>query len=139
MSHNNQNLQVYQRSLAIAVKIMTVIDDVRPFRLAEQIISSSISIPSNIAEGSERSSDKEFVKLLGYSSGSAAELSTQLTIIHLSNKNINLNLPDLIKELNEINAMLRTLIKKHNTTIKVSSLDSKLWTLRTHARRTYNI
>lgn len=86
MSHNYQNLQVYQRSMVIAVKIMSVIDDVRPYRLAEQIISSSISISSNIAEGSERGSDKEFVKFLGYSSGSAAELSTQLTIIHLSKK-----------------------------------------------------
>ncbi len=72
--------------MVIAVKIMSVIDDVRPYRLAEQIISSSISISSNIAEGSERGSDKEFVKFLGYSSGSAAELSTQLTIIHLSKK-----------------------------------------------------
>jgi four helix bundle protein len=115
MSHNYQNLQVYQRSLAIAVKIMSVIDEVRPYRLAEQIVSSAISISSNIAEGSERGSEKEFVKFLGYSSGSAAELSTQLRIIHLSDKNIKLDLPELIQELGEINAMLRTLIKKHST------------------------
>ena len=45
MKHNFENLEVYKRSLAVSVKIMKVIDDVRPFRLAEQIVSSSISIP----------------------------------------------------------------------------------------------
>lgn len=58
MRHNYENLVVYQRSVEIAVKIMSVIDDVRPFRLAEQIAASAISIPSNIAEGSERTSQK---------------------------------------------------------------------------------
>ncbi len=114
MSHNFHNLQVYQRSLLVGVKIMAVIDEVKPYRLAEQIVSSSISIPSNIAEGSERGSEKEFIRFLGYSSGSAAELITQLTIIELSGKKINLDLPSLITELKEINAMLRALINKHS-------------------------
>ena len=42
MRHNYENLVVYQRSVEIAVKIMSVIDDVRPFRLAEQIAASAI-------------------------------------------------------------------------------------------------
>jgi four helix bundle protein len=91
---------------------MSIIDEVRPYRLAEQIVSSSISIPSNIAEGSERGSKKEFIRFLQFSSGSAAELITQLTIIELSGKKINLDLPVLINELKEINAMLRALINK---------------------------
>jgi four helix bundle protein len=111
MRNNFENLTVYHRSLEVAVKIMKVIDDVRPFRLAEQIISSSISIPSNIAEGSERGSSKDFIRFLEYSSGSASELITQLTIISKAEKKINLDLPELILELNEINAMLRGLIK----------------------------
>jgi four helix bundle protein len=113
MSNNYQNLQVYKRSLTVAVQIMAIIDDVRPYRLAEQIVSSSISIPSNIAEGAERGSDKEFVKFLGYSSGSTAELIAQLTIIQLADKKIDLDLPAILKELNEINSMLRGLIQKH--------------------------
>jgi four helix bundle protein len=97
MAHNYDKLQVYHRSVDIAVKIMKIIDDVRPFRLAEQIVSSSISIPSNIAEGSERGSDKEFARFLEYSSGSAAELVTQLTILQKANKPIALDLPEMIK------------------------------------------
>jgi four helix bundle protein len=65
---------------------MRVIDDIRPYRLAEQIISSSISIPSNIAEGSERGSAKDFIRFLEYSSGSASELITQLTIMEQAQK-----------------------------------------------------
>jgi four helix bundle protein len=113
MAHNYDKLQVYHRSLEIAVKIMRVIDDVRPFRLAEQIVSSSISIPSNIAEGSERGSDKEFARFLEYSSGSAAELITQLSILQKANRPIALDLPDMISELTEINNMLRGLIAKN--------------------------
>lgn len=109
-THNYENLEVYKRSLKVAVQVMSVIDEVRPFRLAEQIVSSSISIPSNIAEGAERGSDKEFLKFLGYSSGSTAELATQLRIIQESGKQIELDLPALISELREINAMLRRLI-----------------------------
>jgi four helix bundle protein len=72
MRNNFENLVVYKGSLEVAVKIMKVIDNVRPYRLAEQIVSSSISVPSNIAEGSERGTDKDFIKFLEYSSGSAA-------------------------------------------------------------------
>jgi four helix bundle protein len=113
MTHNYDKLQVYQRSVNIAVQIMKIIDDVRPYRLAEQIVSSSISIPSNIAEGSERNSNKEFARFLQYSSGSAAELITQLTIVEKANKKIDLDLPTMIEELIQINNMLRALIAKH--------------------------
>ena len=55
--------------------------------LADQIIKSFISIPSNIAEGCERGSDADFARFLYISRGSCAELITQLTIIELSGKN----------------------------------------------------
>jgi four helix bundle protein len=113
MSHNYDKLQVYTRSIAVSVEIMKIIDTVRPYRLAEQIVSSSISIPSNIAEGSERSSNKEFARFLEYSSGSASELITQLTILNKADKTFNLDCEALIKELHEINNMLRSLIAKH--------------------------
>ena len=117
MRNNFENLAVYHRSLDVAVKIMKVIDDVRPYRLAEQIISSSISISSNIAEGSERGSTKDFIRFLEYASGSCSELGTQLTIINKAEKQLNLDLPTLIIELKEINSMIRGLIKSLQNTI----------------------
>ena len=74
------------------------------------MIAAAISIPSNIAEGSERNSEKEFLVFLGYSSGSTAELITQLKIIKEAERQVKLDLDFLISELIEINAMLRSLI-----------------------------
>jgi four helix bundle protein len=107
MRHNYENLEIYKRSLLVATTILSVIDDVRPFRLAEQITSSSISVPSNIAEGSERGSNKEFIRFLQFSSGSSSELATQLTIIEMSGKKIGLDLTSIISEIKEINSMIR--------------------------------
>jgi len=110
-------LAVYTRSLEVSVKIMRVIDDIRPYRLAEQMISSSISIPSNIAEGSERGSAKDFIRFLEYASGSASELITQLTIMEQAQKKVDLDLPALINELKEINNMIRGLINTQSRRI----------------------
>ena len=114
MRHNYENLVVYQRSVDVAVKIMSIIDDVRPYKLAEQIAASAISIPSNIAEGCERSSKKEFKRFLEFSSGSTSELITQITVMQRSSKHYNLDIPELIKELKEINSMIRGLMNSLN-------------------------
>ena len=50
------------------------------YGLVSQIRRAAISIPSNIAEGKGRSSDREFVKFLNYARGSVYELQTQLKI-----------------------------------------------------------
>jgi four helix bundle protein len=47
---------------------------VRPYRLDDQIVFSSISIPSIIADGSKWGGDIEFVKFIGYSGGSTADI-----------------------------------------------------------------
>ena len=105
--HNYENLEIYKRSLAIAVKVMEFIDLVRPYRIAEQISASSVSVPSNIAEGSERNTDKEFKRFLEFSSGSASELVTQLTVLKLANRLPEINLEEIIVETKEVNVMIR--------------------------------
>lgn len=52
--HNYENLEIYKRSLQVSVEIMEFIDIVRPYRIAEKIAASSITVPSNIAEVDER-------------------------------------------------------------------------------------
>jgi four helix bundle protein len=108
--HSYKNLEVYKRSLALSVKILSFIDEVRPYRLAEDLMSSSISVPSNIAEGSQRGSDKEFARFLEYSAGSSAEQATQLTALLLANKLKHIPLQEYINEAEEINRMLHGLI-----------------------------
>jgi four helix bundle protein len=52
----------------------------RDFALRDQIRGSAVSVPSNIAEGFERWSLREFHKFLTYAKGSCGELKTQLYI-----------------------------------------------------------
>ena len=50
----------------------------RDFALRDQIVKVAISVPSNIAEGFERDSDREFIRFLYISKGSAGEVRSQL-------------------------------------------------------------
>jgi four helix bundle protein len=50
------------------------------FSLSNQITRASLSIPSNIAEGSSRNSEKDYHRFLEHSLGSAFEVETQLLI-----------------------------------------------------------
>lgn len=50
------------------------------YSLSSQITRSAVSIPSNIAEGASRNSEKDFARFLGISLGSVFELETQIRI-----------------------------------------------------------
>lgn len=79
------------------------------YGIVAQIRRSAISIPSNIAEGSARSSKKEFIQFLYIALGSASELHTQIII----SKNLGyLNeSTDIIEKIEDIQKMLMGLIK----------------------------
>lgn len=80
-----QGLKVWQRGKELAVEIHKATEEGslgKDYGLRDQIRRSSISIPSNIAEGDERETDKEAVRHFYIAKGSAAELLTQLTIAH---------------------------------------------------------
>ncbi|MBX3742789.1 MAG: four helix bundle protein [Akkermansiaceae bacterium] len=80
MNHNFENLEVWKRGCRLAINVCVASHKSREFALRDQIHRSAISIPSNIAEGSERSSEADFSRFLSYSKGSCGELRTQLMI-----------------------------------------------------------
>ena len=71
---------------------------------------AAVSIPSNIAEGAERKTDKDFIHFLYIAKGSAAELRTQLYIA----RELKIISPEdskiLVRECKEISKMLKGLI-----------------------------
>lgn len=72
----------------------------------------AISIPSNIAEGSKRSTNKDFKSFLHVSLGSLTELETQLIIAHDLLYISEEEFKPLVKETDELSKMLHVLIKK---------------------------
>ena len=78
------------------------------FNLISQIRRSAVSIPSNIAEGCSRSSDKEFKRFLEIAQGSAFELETQLLIAEKLEYCSDINL----KKINILKASINALINK---------------------------
>ena len=107
--HNFKDLKVWQKSMDLAVDIYKATSSFpsdEKYGLVTQIKRCSVSIPSNIAEGSGRGSDKEFNHFLNISQGSAFELETQLIISNrvalLDDNSAN----DLIAKTTEIQKMV---------------------------------
>jgi four helix bundle protein len=105
--HNYEQLEIYINGLAIAVTVLGFIDEIRPYRLAEDMMAAAISIPGNIAEGSERGTNKEFKRYLEFSSGSSSELATQLTVIIMAKKYTHLQLEEVLMKVKNNNNMIR--------------------------------
>jgi four helix bundle protein len=81
MSHHYfEELEVWKRSCRLSVDVLQLIEPLKLYALRDQMARSCISIPSNIAEGAERETNKEFRRFLNIAKGSAAELRTQLYI-----------------------------------------------------------
>lgn len=74
--HNFKQLKVWQDSKALCKEIYLVTSkfpESEKFGLINQIRRSAVSIPSNIAEGSGRITNKDFAKYISYSIGSSFE------------------------------------------------------------------
>ena len=101
-----ENLEVWKRAKEFSVSIYRSIANLKDFGFEDQITRSSLSIPSNIAEGTEQSTEKEKARSLEIVRGSAAELRSQI-IIGIEIEYINKETGEqLLKETKEISAML---------------------------------
>ncbi len=112
MPKSYRDLLVWQRSFALtkdAYDLLQKLPKAEQFGLVSQVQRSAVSIPSNIAEGQQRSGPKEFKQFLGIARGSAAELSTQL---QLAQELYKVDATNLIEELEEIQKMLYSLQNK---------------------------
>ena len=128
-----EDLDVWKRACRLAVDVCCEFDDCKNYTLKDQTQRSAISIPSNIAEGAERSTDGDFVRFLRYAKASCAELRTQLYIARKLSQKLtrpSLDIPDeMINETREIMAMIQGLIfsvqkrSKNKTTSKTSTAE----------------
>jgi four helix bundle protein len=78
-----RDLKVWQSAMQLAGEVYRLsakFPKHEIYGLASQIQRSAVSVPSNIAEGHGRNSNKEFHHFLGVALGSLAELETQLIL-----------------------------------------------------------
>lgn len=112
MRHNFRELSSWKVSFNLVKEVYLITEklpDDERFGLKSQIQRCAVSIPSNIAEGSGRTSDKEFYHFLNIAISSSYELETQLL---LCSELFNIEVVELIAKLEEIQRMIGGLKKK---------------------------
>jgi len=106
---NFKELKIWQKGFQIAVssyKITETFPVNERFGLISQINRAAVSVPSNIAEGSSRKSEKDYFRFIEISLGSAFELETQIIIAEKLNKGNQQLLQDLKMEVADEQRML---------------------------------
>ena len=118
VKHNFRKLKIWKESLELVFETYRItktfpIDE--KYGLTSQLNRCSVSIPSNIAEGTSKSSDRHFKTFLETSLGSAFEWETQIIIAkgleYITNEKFN----ELEKNIDEIQKMIAGFIGKLST------------------------
>ena len=112
-----KELIVWQKSIQLVTdiyKLTKTFPKEEIYGLASQMQRAVVSIPSNIAEGNDRNSSKEFSQFLRIARGSLAELETQIIIsekLEYTNKG---QITPILNSCYEIGRMIHGLLTKFN-------------------------
>ncbi len=112
-----RDLQVWQQSMALARLVYALTEGFprrEVFGLASHIRRAAVSIPSNIAEGRGRTTDKSFALFLTQARGSLYELETQVELagdLGYASKN---QAAAVVAEAAKISRMIHALLAKLN-------------------------
>ncbi len=102
--HKYKELKVWQKAIELVTEIYRLtgkFPDKERFGLVSQINRASVSIPSNIAEGAGRNSNKEFLYFISIAHASSYETETQLIISNNLNYITSDELDMLTEKINE--------------------------------------
>ena len=131
-----EDLEVWKRSRTLCKEVYVALKDLRDFGFRDQITRSSLSIPSNVAEGFERETQKECLAFLSYAKGSCGELRAQIYLgmdigyIEASNGE------RWLAETREISSMLSSLMKTKRGFLSPFTFNLSPSSLWGYARRT---
>lgn len=111
--HDYRQLKVWQKAIDLVVDIYNLTAEFpkeEKYGLISQMRRSAVSVPSNIAEGAGRNSDKEFCHFLSNAQGSNCELETQMHVserLNLINKELCQQVCAKITEVQKMNYSLQ--------------------------------
>lgn len=111
---NYKSYEIWVQGKQLSVDIYRFTQDFpkdEKFGIVSQMRRAAVSIPSNIAEGASRESEKDFKRFLNISLGSLFELDTQLEIVAELNLGNNESLNSINENLIQVRKMLIDFIK----------------------------
>ncbi|MCU4166640.1 four helix bundle protein [Carboxylicivirga caseinilyticus] len=117
--HDYKDLKVWQDSIDFVVSVYELtkaFPSEEIYALTSQIKRAVVSIPSNIAEGANRNTDKEFIQFLYIALGSASEVETQLIIANRLGylENIETESDQITSIRKMINALIKSIRRRSN-------------------------
>lgn len=124
MIKSYRDLQVWQEAVdlvELVYRASAAFPADERFGLTSQLRRSSVSIPSNIAEGHARPTTRDYLRFLGISLGSLAEMETQLLIAHRLGYIDDASLDRVCQASDRIGRMLRAMMKSLQTKLPVPS------------------
>ncbi|WP_289053642.1 four helix bundle protein [Carboxylicivirga marina] len=112
---NYKKLKIWQQGIQIVKKTYELtkkLPESEKYNLISQMNRASVSIPSNIAEGSSRKSDKDFNRFLQIALGSSFELDTQCEVVKELYVGFDKELEELQNKVDEECRMIQGFINK---------------------------
>ncbi|HET6527569.1 MAG TPA: four helix bundle protein [Balneolaceae bacterium] len=106
-----EDLNVWKEAMKLTVQIYKELENCKDFGLRDQIQRAAVSVPSNIAEGYERNSNKNFIRFLYIAKSSTGEVRTQLYLCQTIGLIPKGRCSQLIELTKKISAMLFQFIK----------------------------
>ena len=110
-----RDLLVWQKSMDMVLEVYRLVKKLPKeelYCLSSQLRRSAVSVPSNIAEGQQRKSTREFINFLSIARGSNAEVQTQLLICNGLNYLSKQEIQTAMQLTDEIGRMLNAIIDK---------------------------
>ena len=112
-NNSYRSLVVWQKGMELAEKVYLITKKFPKeeiYALTSQVRRSAVSVPSNIAEGKGRGTDKEFVQFLRIALGSLYELQTQLELALRIEYITEKEFESIDQQMFEVEKMLNSLI-----------------------------
>ena len=106
-----ENLEIWKEAMKLSVEVYEVIKNCKDFGFKDQIQRAAVSVPSNIAEGFERQTNKEFVYFLYIAKGSCGEVRTQLYLAKVLKYIDNEKTNELIERAKTLSRKIQNFIK----------------------------
>ena len=110
-----EDLEIWKEGMRLSIKTYEVMKNSKDYGLKDQMQRASVSIPSNIAEGFERQTNKEFVQFLYIAKGSCGELRTQFYLAKELKIIGNEDFTDMLHRTKQLSSMIANLIKTRKT------------------------